>query len=116
MPATATVERLASRSERRVVAHAPGSAAANQIVDLGQPQGAGNKCIPINQFRAFIAGLFRVSGTGTTTKFALFAATSADGTANATDIVLHALPNNKPAAVGDVVWLECDIEQIHEVL
>jgi hypothetical protein len=112
MPATKTVEHLRSRSERRLVDYDIDNAL--NVADLGQPQGAGQKCLPIATFRQFIAGLFRSVGTGSVTKFEIIAATAADG-AGATIVVSHAI-GTAPDAVGDTIWLECDAEQIHEVL
>lgn len=111
-PASYSAEHLTSRSERRMLDY--DLDAALNLVDLGTPQGAGNKCLPIAQFRRFMAGLFHSVGAGTVTKFQLVAATAADGT-GATIIVEHALGSN-PDAVGDTVWLECDADQIKEVL
>ncbi len=112
MVATYTAEHLKSRSERRMVDY--DIDAALNIVDLGQPQGAGNKCLPIANFRRFIAGVFRSVGTGTVDAFHIIAATAADGT-GATIVCSHAL-GSAPDAVGDTIWLECDVEQVHEVL
>lgn len=112
MPATYNTNHLAARSERRMVDY--DIDAALNIVDLGQPQGAGNKCLPIALFRRFMAGLFRSVGTGSVTKFQLIAATAADGT-GAAIIVEHAI-GSAPDAVGDQIYLECDVEQVREVL
>lgn len=112
MPATYSAEHLASRAERRMLDYDIDNAL--NVVDLGQPQGAGNKCLPIANFRRFMAGLFRSVGTGSVTKFEIIAATAADGT-GATIVVQHAIPS-APDAVGDTIWLECDADQIKEVL
>lgn len=113
MPATYTADHLRSRSERRMVDYDIDNAL--NVVDLGQPQGAGNKCLPItDNYRRFIAGLFRSVGTGSVTKFQIIAATAADGT-GATIVTEHAL-GSAPDAVGDTIWIECDIEQVREVL
>lgn len=112
MPATKTVAYLTGLSERRMVDYDIDNAL--NVVDLGQPQGAGNKCLPIATFRRFIAGIFRSVGTGSIDNFQIIAATAADGT-GATIVVAHAL-GSAPNAVGDTVWLEADVEQVHEVL
>lgn len=112
MVATTSVEHLRSRSERRMVDYDIDGAA--NLVDLGQPQGAGNKCLPIANFRRFLAGIFRSVGTHTITGVSIVAATDAAGT-GATAVVTHALAS-APDAVGDQVYLECDVEQIREVL
>jgi hypothetical protein len=113
MPATYVTNHLRSRAERRAVDFDIDNAL--NVVDLGQPQGAGNECLPlVDGYRRFLAGLFHSVGTGLVTKFQIIAATAADGT-GATIVVEHALAS-APDAVGDLVWLECDVEQVHEVL
>lgn len=112
MAATYTAEHLTARSERRMVEYDVDDAL--NIVDLGQPQGAGNSCLPIANFRRFIGGLFRSVGTGSVVAFQIIAATDAAGT-GATIVVAHAI-GSAPNAVGDTIWLECDVEQIREVL
>jgi hypothetical protein len=113
MPAQYTAEHLRSRINARAVDY--DIDAALNVVDLGQPQGAGNKCLPLKDgYRRFLAGLFRSVGTGSVTAFQIIAATAADGT-GATVVVQHAI-GSAPDAVGDTIWLECDIEQVKEVL
>lgn len=112
MAATYTAEHLKSRSERRIVEY--DSDGALNIVDLGRPQGASNKCLPIANFKRFLAGYMTTVGTGGITQFDMIAATDAAGS-GATQIVAHALGTN-PDAVGDHVWLECDVAQVLEVL
>lgn len=113
MPATAATEHLTTRGERRMVDYDIDDAL--NVVDLGLPQGAGNKCLPLAAtFRHFLAGLFRSVGTGAVTKFEIIAATAADGT-GATIVREHVL-GTAPDAVGDFIWLECAVEQAREVL
>lgn len=112
MVATSTANHLFARSERRMVDY--DIDAALNVVDLGQPQGAGNACLPIANFRRFAAGLFRSVGTGTVSAFQLIGATAADGT-GAAIVVAHAI-GSAPDALGDTIWLECDVEQVREVL
>lgn len=112
MPASYSAVHCLARSERRLVDYDIDDAL--NVVDLGQPQGAGNKCLEIALFRRFVAALFRSVGTGTVTKFQIIAATAADGT-GATIVVEHAI-GSAPDAVGDQIWLECDVEQVREVL
>lgn len=112
MTATYTAHHLLGLSERRMVDYDIDGAL--NVVDLGQPQGAGNKCLPIANFRRFAAGLFRSLGTGSVTQFDIIAATAADGT-GATQVVAHGIAS-APDAVGDTIWLEVDVEQIREVL
>lgn len=109
---TYTAEHLTTRAERRLVDYDIDNAL--NLVDLGQPQGAGNKCLPANQFRRFIAGLFRSVGTGSVTAFQIVAATDAAGS-GVTVVVAHAV-GAAPDAVGDTIWLECTAEQIREAL
>ncbi len=90
---------------------------ALNVVDLGLPQGAGNKCLPLvspGYPRRFLAGLFRSVGVGTVRAFQIIAATSALG-AEATIVVEHAL-ESAPDQVNDQVYLECTFEQARKVL
>lgn len=113
MPATTDVLHLNARSNIRLVDYDIDNAL--NVVDLGQPQGAGNKCLALTDgYRRFRAALFRSVGTGSVTKFQIIAATAADGT-GATIVKDHAL-GSAPDAVGDTIYLECDIEQVREVL
>lgn len=113
MPATYTAHVAMARSERRMVDYDIDDAL--NVVDLGQPQGAGNKCLPLSDgYKRFVAGLFRSVGTGSVTKFQIIAATAADGT-GATIVTEHGI-GSAPNAVGDTIWLEADIEQVKEVL
>jgi hypothetical protein len=112
MVATYTTDVLGTRAVRRLV-EIDLDAALN-IVDLGTPQGAGNKCFPIANHRRFLAGVFRSVAAGALTAFQIIAATAADGT-GAVIVVAHAL-GSAPDAVGDTVFLEVDVEQIREVL
>jgi hypothetical protein len=112
MPATASVQHLTARSERRMVDYDADDQL--NIVDLGQPQDASAKCLAIDVYRRFLAGLFRSVGTGSVTKFEIVAATSAAG-ANAAVVKSHAI-GSAPNAVGDTIWLECDVDQVREVL
>lgn len=113
MPATYASEKIRSRMEVRHLDY--DIDAALNVVDLGRPQGAGNKCLPLSDgFRQFMASLFRSVGTGTVSAFQIIAATAADGT-GATIVVAHAL-GSAPDAVGDHIFLECDAEQVKEVL
>jgi hypothetical protein len=112
MVATYTAQHLRARSERRMVDYDIDDAL--NLVDLGQPQGASNQCLPIALFRRFIAGLFRSVGTGTVDAFHIVAATSAAG-AGAVAVVSHAI-GSAPNLLNDTIWLECDVDQIHEVL
>lgn len=112
MAATYTAHHELARSERRMVDYDVDGAL--NIVDLGQPQSAGNSCLPIAQYRRFVAGLFRSVGTGSVTAFSIIAATSAAG-AGATIVATHAL-GSAPDAVGDTIWLEVDAAQVREVL
>lgn len=112
MPANYTAEHLRSRADRRMVDFDPGSADP-VIVDL-DPTTSG-ELLPISDgYQHFLAGVFHSVGTGNIDEFSLIAATDADGT-GATVIQTHAF-TSEANAVGDYVWLECDVEQIREVL
>lgn len=115
MVATTTANKLLSATERRIVLHDPAAAATAQLVDLGQPQGASNKCVAIANYRRFLAGVSAAVLTGAgVTAFSIYAATDAAGTGGVA-VVSHAV-GTAPDAVGDTLWLECDAEQVHEVL
>jgi hypothetical protein len=115
MVATATHHHLLAREEQRMVVWQPADAATAQLVDLGQPQGAGNLCLPIAEYRRFKAQLVAslLVGTGVTA-FSIYAATSAAG-AGGVAVVSHAV-GSAPDAEGDSLVLECSVEQIREVL
>lgn len=115
MTATYTAHHLLARREIRTVIHQPADAATAQLVDLGQPQGAGNKCLPVANFRRFQAQITSslLVGAGPIA-FSIYAATAADGTGGVA-VVTHAV-GSAPDAEGDSLNLECDIEQIREVL
>jgi hypothetical protein len=115
MVATYTAHHLAARRLTRFVIWQPADAATAQIVDLGQPQGASLLMVPIAKFRRFYARICTslLVGTGPTA-FSICAATSAAG-AGVQLVVTHAL-GSLPDAEGDTVRLECDVDQIHEVL
>lgn len=113
MAASTEVLVLNARSNIRLVDYDIDGAL--NLADLGQPQGAGNKCLPLSAgYRRFRAALFHSVGTGTVTKFQIIAATAADGT-GVVIVKDHAIAAN-PDAVGDTIHLECDIENIREVL
>lgn len=111
MPATYTAHHELASRERRLLDFDPPTGNA-ELVTL-DPASSG-KCLPIALFHRFVAGLMRSVGTGGITSFKIIAATAADGTGN-TAVVAHAL-GSAPDAVGDTVWLECDADQIKEVL
>lgn len=115
MVATYTAHHLLAQEEQRTVIWQPADAATAQLVDLGQPQGAGNLCLPIALFRRFKAQITTslLVGTGPTA-FSIYAATSAAG-AGGVAVVTHAM-GSLPDAEGDSLVLECDVEQIREVL
>jgi len=118
MVATYTTEVLGSRMEIRMRENDPDTG-NDAYVDLAEPAAgaAGSPTapfLPLGEFRRFMAIYMTSVGTGGITAFKIVAATSAAG-ANATDVVSHALSSN-PDAVGDFVKLECNVEQIHEVL
>lgn len=115
MVATYTAQHIGSRREVRTVIWQPADAATAQIVDLGQPQGASALMLPIANFRRFLAQATTslLVGTGPTA-FSICAATDAAGS-GVQLVVTHAM-GSLPNAEGDSVILECDVDQIHEVL
>lgn len=101
-----------AKANRRMVDFDPDATSAT-IVDL--VPGSTDEMLPLaDGYRRFVAGLFRSVGTGSVTSFEIIAATDADGT-GATQVVAHAI-GSAPNAVGDTVWLECDIEQVLDAL
>jgi len=115
MVATYTANHLRSRLSVRTVIWQPADAATAQLVDLGQPQGASNLMLPIADFDSVMAVVTAslLVGNGVTA-FSIYAGTSAAG-ANPTAVVTHAV-GSAPDAEGDTLVLECNVEQIHEVL
>ena len=108
-----TVNHLNATRESRMVDFDPDSADL-ELVDLGQPQGGGNSCLPLLPYRRFRAGVFRSVGTGDIDTFQIIAATAAAGT-GATVVETHAL-GDAVDAVGDTIWLETDVENIRNAL
>lgn len=102
MPATYTAEHLMANATRKLHDFDPGGTGVTAI-----------EWRPIKEFRRFLAAFFRTIGTSNVT-FDIAAATSAAG-AGATQVVAHAV-GSQPDAVGDQLYLECDAEQIYEVL
>lgn len=115
MVATSTAHHIAAKRLQRTVIWQPADAATAQIVDLGQPQGASLLMLPIAQYRRFSAQITSslLVGAGPTA-FSICAATSAAG-AGVQLVVTHAV-GSAPDAEGDSLFLECDAEQIREVL
>lgn len=113
MVATSSANSLLARSNRRLVEYDENG--SDNFVDLGQPQGAGNKCVPIGTYRRFLVGVVKtVVGTpGGMTTLTMGGATAADGTGY---VAAASVAATTADAINDVVWLECDIEQIREVL
>lgn len=97
-----------SRANRRLADFDPDVTTA-VIVDL--VPGSNDEMLPLSAgYRRFVAGLVRSVGTGGVTAFEIIAATDADGT-GAVAVATHAGPTTANA-VGDYIWLECDIEQV----
>jgi len=113
MPATYDAHSLRARAERRMVFFDPGASTLT-LVDLDPVTSA--ECLPIETFRRFQAGLL-IAGSATPSdvdQFQIIAATDADG-GGAVVVVAQSFAAT-PDATGDYAWLECDVEQIHEVL
>lgn len=118
MPATYSADHIFANREIRVRENDPDTG-NDAYVDLAQPAAgsAGTPTapfLPIANFRRFWAIYMTTVGTGGITAFKIIAATDAAG-AGAAVVVAHALGTN-PDAVGDQVILECNVEQIREVL
>lgn len=113
MVATYTAMKALAASERRLVDFDPDS--GNDALAPLDASGSLN-LLPIARFRRFVAGFTPTVGTGGITAFQIVAAPASDTVVGScTAVVSHALGSN-PDAVTDHVWLECDVEQIHEVL
>lgn len=112
MAATYGAEHLTSRASRVLVDFDPDADTAT-IVDLDK-SGSGECFAIADNYRRFLAGIVHTVGTGNIDEFSIIAATDADGT-GATVVVTHAF-DSEANAVGDTVWLECDVEQVREVL
>lgn len=112
MAATASVEKRTSRALRRMLDFDPDSGSAT-LVTLDPAASA--KCVAIAEFKNFLFGHMRSVGTHGTTTWSIIAATAADGTGN-TAVVTKTVNPLLQDAVGDTCWIECDVEQIHEVL
>tara|TARA_R110000787_G_scaffold83930_1_gene180193 strand:+ start:580 stop:1053 length:474 start_codon:yes stop_codon:yes gene_type:complete len=113
--ATSTAVKVSANRLQRTVIHQPAAAATAQLVDLGQPQGASLKMLPIKNYRTFSAqatGSLLV-GAGPTA-FSIYAGTDAAGTGGV-PVVTHAV-GSAPDAEGDSLFLECNAEQIRESL
>lgn len=108
-----TAEHLRSRADRRLVDFDPGGTDP-VIVDL-DPTSSG-ELLPLSDgYRRFLAGLFRSVGTGDIDAFEIIVGTDADGT-GATVVASHAFGAGDADAVGDYVWLECDVETAKNAL
>lgn len=111
MPSTTTADKLRSHADRRMVDFDP-DAADPTIVDLDKA--SAGEMLPLAGFRRFLAAVMKTVGTGNMDAFQIIAATDAEGT-GATIVQAHATPTSHNA-VGDTAFLECDIEQVREVL
>jgi len=113
MVATYTAHKALACCERRLVDFDPDSNA--DVLAALDPAGSLN-LLPIALFRRFVAAFTPTVGVGGITAFQIVAAPASNTAVGAcTAVVSHALGSN-PDAVGDHVWLECDADQIHEVL
>jgi hypothetical protein len=118
MAATPAVEQLFQRYKIWTAEWDPtGGTTDPEVLDLGQPQAAGLKFIPIARLKRFAAILSKTVGTGNTDEFSIVAATNAAGTGSPTVVVqivtATAITQN---AINDNLVLECTVAQIHEVL
>lgn len=112
MAATASVHKVLGNCDLRLLDFDPNGTAPT-LVDLDTA--TSGEGLTIAHFRSFVAGLFRSVGTGTVAEFAIIADTDDDMATTPTVVVTHAI-GSAPDAVGDTIWLECDVEQIREVL
>jgi hypothetical protein len=114
MVATSSADHIFSRMNIRMVEYdADGS---DNFVDLSQPQaGAATVCIPIAGYRRFAVLVMKtVVGTpGGITTLKLGGATAADGTGF---VAAASVAATTADGINDTTVLECDIEQIREVV
>ena len=110
-----TAAHISANRKQTATIWAPADAATAQLVDLGQPQAASVLMVPIKEFKTFSAQatVSLLGGTGIVA-FSIYCGTSAAG-ANPTSVVAHAL-GSLPNAVGDSVFLETNVDQIHDAL
>lgn len=102
MPATYSAEHLTSRSQRKLHDFDPGATTVTAV-----------EWREIKEFRRFLAGFVRTVGISAVT-LDIAVATDSSGT-SATQVVAHAVLS-QPDAVEDQLYLECDAEQMREVL
>lgn len=115
MVATYTAQDLFAKMDLRTCIHNPADAATAQLVDLAKPKTGATQCLEIANYRRFAATVTTsiLVGTGPIA-FSIYAATSAAG-AGGVAVVTHAM-GSLPNAINDTVVLECDVNQIREVL
>lgn len=117
MPATYSAQHFFSRLQWITVEFDVTTTDAT-VVDLGTPQAGTDKLLSISAnggLQRLAVKLFKTVGTGNTDGFEIIAATNAAGTGSPTVVKAHAAPTGQNA-VGDYMVLECDAEQIREVL
>ena len=102
MVATTTAERLMATATRKLHDFDPGGTTVVAI-----------EWRPIKEFRRFLAAFVRTIGTSAVT-FDIAVATDSSGT-GAVAVIAHAV-GSEPDAVEDQLYLECDAEQMREVL
>ena len=110
-----TAAHISANRKQIAVVWQPADAATAQLVDLGQPQGASLLMLPIEEYKTFSAQILTSLLTGTgPTAFSIYCGTAAAGT-TPTSVVAHAV-GSLPNAEGDSLFLECNVDQIHEAL
>lgn len=102
MAATYTAEVLRANAKRVLHDFDPGATTVTAV-----------EWRAIKGYRRFLAGFMRTIGTGAVT-FDIAVATDSSGT-GATQVVAHAV-GSEPDALEDQLYLECDVEQMREVL
>lgn len=110
MTATQTIESLKARTKRFLAEFDPDT--GNETAVTLDPANAATYR-PIEGFRQFLFGLIHSVGNGGITTARISAATSAAGAGAVTVIEITPTTND---AVNDTSWVECNIEQIREVL
>lgn len=115
MTATKTVHKLQTEGVRYLFDFDPNATSATiATIDAANTY----KCIPIKNRTNFLFGImhsYAAATPGDVSLVEVVAATAAAGT-GATVVVSKSTTDKDIDAIGDFLWLECDIEQIMEVL
>lgn len=120
MASTAAHEHHSAQEKFWVVEHDPAGGSTDAVVvDLGQPQGASEKCISLTAnggLQSFRVICQKAVGTGNTNEFSIIAATDATGTGATVVQQIATATAQTQNAINDNLFIEVTAEQIREVL